>query len=63
LVTNTSATAYIIYNGTTMALNQGNSLNANAGYTFSLPMVSGDSLNVQFNTTCVVNVWVDQGVV
>ena len=63
IVTNTASVVNIIFNGITIALNQGNSLNANAGYTFQLPMIAGDTLNVQFATAGTVSVWVDEGIV
>ena len=63
IVTNTASVVNLIFNGITIALNQGNSLNANAGYTFTLPMIAGDTLNVQFATAGTVSVWVDEGVV
>jgi len=63
IVTNTASVVNLIFNGITIALNQGNSLNANAGYTFTLPMIAGDTLNMQFATAGTVSVWVDEGVV
>jgi hypothetical protein len=63
IVTNTASVVNVIFNGITMALNSGNSLNANTGYTFQLPMVSGDTINIQFATAGTVSVWIDQGVV
>jgi hypothetical protein len=63
IVTNTASVVNLIFNGITIALNQGNSLNANAGYTFALPMIIGDTLNVQFATAGTVSVWIDEGVV
>jgi len=42
-----------------MAVNQGQPLTYGAGYTFSLPTVAGDMLNVQFNITSQASIWVD----
>jgi len=63
IVTNTASAVNVIFNGITMALNQSNNLNANAGYTFALPMIAGDTLNIQFAAAGTVSVWVDEGVV
>ena len=62
LVSNTSCVVNIIYNGVSMAINQGNPINANAGYTVLIPMVSADTLNVQFTSTGIVSVFVDEAI-
>jgi hypothetical protein len=46
-----------------MAINQGNALNANAGCTFKMPMLAGDTLNIQFVTAGTVSVFVDESTV
>jgi hypothetical protein len=63
IVTNPSSVVNLIFNGIKMAINQGNALNANVGYTFALPMIAGDTLNVQFATAVNAYVWVDEAVV
>jgi len=60
IVTNTSSVVNLIFNGITMAINQGNALNANAGCTFKMPMLAGDTLNIQFATAGTVSVFVDE---
>jgi len=63
ILTNTSSVVNLIFNGVTMAINQGNALNANAGCTFKMPMLAGDTLNIQFATAGTVSVFVDESTV
>jgi hypothetical protein len=63
MVTNSTSVANLVFNGITMALNNNNNLIPNTGYTFAMPMISGDNINIKFNVTSVVSVWVDQGAV
>jgi len=62
VVSNTSCVVNVVFNGITMALNSGNPINANAGYTFTIPMISGDTLNINFSSSATVSVFVDEAV-
>jgi len=62
IVSNTSCVVNVVFNGITMALNSGNPINANAGYTFTIPMISGDTLNIHFSSSATVSVFVDEAV-
>jgi len=53
----------VIFNGKPSYFNNNNYLYNNTWYDFAIQAMSGDYINVQFNTTGVVTVYVDNGIV